>query len=416
MNDLLSIFKNIKNDSRNLVLTDECINEVLTTLANNLISNKNKIITENKKDLANFDPKNPLTDRLLLNEVRIENIANELKNISQLKSPLNIIKEEKILPNGLHLQKVSVPFGVVGVIYEARPNVTIDVFALCLKSGNACLLKGGKEAEHTNKILVQIIKNTFVQLGINSNIIYLLPNDKNATELMLNAIGIVDVCIPRGSKNLIDFVRKNAKIPVIETGAGVVHTYFDESGDLTKGSKIIENAKTRRVSVCNALDTLIIHENRLEDLYKLVEPLATKNVFIYADDKSFFYLKNKYPQVLLNLATEEHFGLEFLDYKMSIKTVASLSDAIAHIHKYTSFHSEAIIAEDNKKIEEFLLKVDAAVVYANAPTSFSDGGQFGMGAEIGISTQKLHARGPMALPELTSYKWLVRGNGQIRTT
>ena len=276
MNDLLSIFKNIKNDSRNLVLTDECINEVLTTLANNLISNKNKIITENKKDLANFDPKNPLTDRLLLNEVRIENIANDLKNISQLKSPLNIIKEEKILPNGLHLQKVSVPFGVVGVIYEARPNVTIDVFALCLKSGNACLLKGGKEAEHTNKILVQIIKNTFVQLGINSNIIYLLPNDKNATELMLNAIGIVDVCIPRGSKNLIDFVRKNAKIPVIETGAGVVHTYFDESGDLTKGSKIIENAKTRRVSVCNALDTLIIHENRLEDLYKLVEPLATK--------------------------------------------------------------------------------------------------------------------------------------------
>ncbi len=416
MNELLNIFKNIKNNSRNTILSDTKINEILRTLADNLIINKNEIITENKKDLTNFDSTNPLFDRLLLNEKRIESIANDLKNIAQFKTPLNIIKEEKTLPNGLYLQKISVPLGVIGVIYEARPNVTIDVFALCLKSGNACVLKGGKEAENTNKILVQIIKNTFIQLNLNSNVIHLLPNDKNATEFMLNAVGLVDVCIPRGSQNLIEFVRKNAKIPVIETGAGIVHTYFDETGDVAKGIKIIENAKTRRVSVCNALDTLIIHEKRLEDLYKLVEPLALKNVLLYADEKSFAYLNNKYPQSLLSHATKEHFGTEFLDYKMSIKTVANLQEAITHIHKYSSFHSEAIIAEDNNNIDEFLLKVDAAVVYANAPTSFTDGGQFGMGAEIGISTQKLHARGPMALAELTSYKWLVRGNAQIRNT
>nr|BFD31113.1 glutamate-5-semialdehyde dehydrogenase [Pigmentibacter ruber] len=416
MSNLIKIFTEMKNLSKNFSLDEKKINDILLDISNNLIKNKELIIDENKKDLANVNPQNPMYDRLLLNENRINAIANDLLNIIKIPSPLKKILEEKNLKNGLKLQKISVPLGVVSVIFESRPNVTLDVFSLCLKSGNICILKGGKEAYYSNKVLIDIIKKSLEENKVNSKIIFLLPNERNAAEELFNATGLIDVCIPRGGKGLIDYVRQNSKIPVIETGAGIVHTYFDESGDLLKGISIIENAKTRRVSVCNALDTLVIHKNRLSDLFKLIEPLISKNVTIYADEKSHAFLVNKYPASLLNIAHNEHYGIEFLDYKMSIKTVDSLENAIAHIHKYTSSHSEAIVAEDKEVLEEFLHKVDAAVVYANAPTSFTDGGQFEMGAEIGISTQKLHARGPMALNELTSYKWLVRGNGQTRQT
>lgn len=416
MSNLIKIFTEMKNLSKNFSLDEKKINDILLDISNNLIKNKELIIDENKKDLANVNPQNPMYDRLLLNENRINTIANDLLNIIKIPSPLKKILEERNLKNGLKLQKISVPLGVVSVIFESRPNVTLDVFSLCLKSGNICILKGGKEAYYSNKVLIDIIKKSLEENKVNSKIIFLLPNERNAAEELFNATGLIDVCIPRGGKGLIDYVRQNSKIPVIETGAGIVHTYFDESGDLLKGISIIENAKTRRVSVCNALDTLIIHKNRLSDLFKLIEPLIGKNVTIYADEKSHAFLVNKYPGSLLNIAHEEHYGIEFLDYKMSIKTVDSLENAIEHIHKYTSSHSEAIIAEDKEVLEEFLHKVDAAVVYANAPTSFTDGGQFEMGSEIGISTQKLHARGPMALNELTSYKWLVRGNGQTRQT
>ncbi|MGY3802606.1 glutamate-5-semialdehyde dehydrogenase [Pigmentibacter ruber] len=416
MSNLIKIFTEMKNLSKNFSLDEKKINDILLDISNKLIKNKELIIDENKKDLANVNPQNPMYDRLLLNENRINTIANDLLNIIKIPSPLKKILEERNLKNGLKLQKISVPLGVVSVIFESRPNVTLDVFSLCLKSGNICILKGGKEAYYSNKVLIDIIKKSLEENKVNSKIIFLLPNERNAAEELFNATGLIDVCIPRGGKGLIDYVRQNSKIPVIETGAGIVHTYFDESGDLLKGISIIENAKTRRVSVCNALDTLVIHKNRLSDLFKLIEPLISKNVTIYADEISHAFLVNKYPASLLNIAHNEHYGIEFLDYKMSIKTVDSLENAIAHIHKYTSSHSEAIIAEDKEVLEEFLHKVDAAVVYANAPTSFTDGGQFEMGAEIGISTQKLHARGPMALNELTSYKWLVRGNGQTRQT
>jgi glutamate-5-semialdehyde dehydrogenase len=331
-----------------------------------------------------------------------------------LPSPLHLTLEKRTLKSGLLLEKVTVPLGVVGIIYEARPNVTFDVFALCLKSGNACILKGGSDAESSNKFIVNLIQEVLVGQGINPDIIALLPTDRAATRELLNAVGYVDIIIPRGSQKLIDYVRDNSKVPVIETGAGIVHTYFDDSGDVQKGADIVFNSKTRRVSVCNALDCLIIHENRLNDLDAITRKLAEKNVRIYADEKAFSALNDKYPDALLERAEEKHFGTEFLDYKMSIKTIASIDEALDHIFKYGSKHSEAIVAEDQNAIDVFMNNVDAAAVYANASTAFTDGGQFGLGAEIGVSTQKLHARGPMALREMTSYKWLIRGEGTIR--
>ena len=396
------------------LIDDQIRNQVLADLAIRLEQNIPQIIAANQLDLAKMAKDDPKYDRLLLTAERIEGLARDVLKIANSPSPLNKVLEERVLANGLTLKKVTVPLGVVAVIYEARPNVTIDVFALCFKSGNGAVLKGGREAIESNQILVRLIEESLANFSLSNNLLYLLPSSHDAVYEVLNAVGLVDVCIPRGSQNLIKFVRENAKIPVIETGAGIVHNYFDNSADLAIGQKIIFNAKTRRVSVCNALDTLLIHHQRLSDLANLVSKLATKNVTIFADQASYDVLAGNYPQKLLCHATENSFGQEFLDYKMSIKTVSSLEDAILHIRKYTSGHSEAIIANDQQVINKFITAIDVAVIYINASTAFTDAGEFEMGAEIGISTQKLHARGPMALLELTSYKWLAWGNGQIR--
>lgn len=414
--------KSVKQDLLNtkeisytlLQINQQHINKILLDLANLLEDNITNIIYYNKLDLVKMSKDDPKYDRLELNEIRIRSLSHDLRKVSELESPLNKVLEFRELPNGLKLEKKTVPLGVVAVIYEARPNVTIDVFSLCLKSGNVSVLKGGTDAWETNNYLVSLIKQSLINNGLDSNLIYLMPPEREAIYELLNAVGVIDVCIPRGSQSLINFVRENAKIPVIETGAGIVHTYIDESVNLEFASEIIYNAKTRRVSVCNALDCIIIHENKLNDLPKIVNKLSEKNVIIYADQKSFDELKNNYPKHLLYMADDTSFGCEFLDYKISIKTVNSIDHAIKHIMKYTSGHSEAIVAEDGNAITKFLNMVDAAVVYVNTSTAFTDGGEFGMGAEIGISTQKLHARGPMSISELTSYKWIVYGNGQIR--
>ena len=397
------------------LLTDATINQILVKVAEEAIANTSYILAENQKDLDAMDKNNPMYDRLLLSTDRIQGIAADIRNVASLPSPLGRILEERTLPNGMFLTKKSVPFGVIGIIYEARPNVSFDVFSLCLKSGNVCVLKGGTDAYHSNLAIVSVIKNVLKQFDIDENCIHLLPAGREATADLLNAVDYVDLIIPRGSQGLIDFVRNNAKVPVIETGAGVCHTYFDEFGDFKKGQSIIYNAKTRRVSVCNALDCLIINEKRLADLASLCLPLAEKEVVIEADIKAYTFLHGKYPTHLLTKATAESFGTEFQSYRMSIKTVSNMEQAIEHIATYSSKHSEAIISENEHAIHQFEQQVDAACVYSNASTAFTDGAQFGMGAEIVISTQKLHARGPMALPELTSYKWIVKGNGQTRS-
>jgi len=401
--------------SRSLNLIDEqIINKVLIALADEAVAQTEVILSENAKDLAAMDKTNPMYDRLLLSSDRLIGIAADISNVASLPSPLGKVMMETERPNGLKISKISVPFGVVGIIYEARPNVSFDVFSLCLKSGNACILKGGTDAHHSNTAIVKVIQSVLEKFGLDKNIVTLLPAGREATAELMNAVGFVDVIIPRGGKGLIDFVRDNSRIPVIETGAGICHTYFDESGDLRKGREIIFNAKTRRVSVCNALDCVVINEKRLTDLPALCEKLAEKNVTIYADVKAFTFLNGKYPTQLLQRATDESFGTEFLDYKMAVKTVDSIESAVNHIAAYSSKHSECIISENEKNISYFDKAVDAACIYTNVSTAFTDGAQFGLGAEIGISTQKLHARGPMALEELCSYKWIIKGEGLIR--
>lgn len=408
-------FKAVQKAGKLLVsVSKEQVNEVLLQLSAAAIANSETIIAANQKDLERMSKDDPKYDRLKLTAQRIEDIAAEIKNVSTLPSPLGSILEERTMPNGMHISKMTVPLGVIGIIYEARPNVTFDVFSLCLKAGNACILKGGSDAEFSNKAIVQLIKTVLLQNGLPENCIELLPPTREATNELLNAVGYVDVIIPRGSQQLINYVRRESKVPVIETGAGIVHAYFDESGDIEKGKAIITNSKTRRVSVCNSLDCVLINTNRLKDLQTLVTDLAKQDVIIYADEPSYSALENNYPAQLLQHANESHFGTEFLDYKMAIKTVANIQAAIDHIADNSSKHSETIIAESKASIEQFIQQVDAAVVYANVSTAFTDGAQFGLGAEIGISTQKLHARGPMALNELCSYKWIVRGDGQVR--
>jgi len=405
----------VQQASREIItLTDEAINSLLCALADSIPSHQEAILQANQKDIERMDPADPMVDRLLLNASRLDAIAADIRNVASLPSPLDALLEERVLPNGLNLKKVTVPIGVIGIIYEARPNVTFDVFALCLKSGNATVLKGGSDAMYSNIAIVELIHSVLKEHGINPDTLYLLPAEREAAAVMLNAVGYIDMIIPRGSQKLIDFVRNNAKVPVIETGAGIVHTYFDKSGDLDLGKHIIFNAKTRRPSVCNALDTLVIHQERLADLPALVEPLQEKQVLLFADEAAFQALQGSYPEALLHQAEPEHFGTEFLSLKMSVKTVSSLEEALEHIARYSSRHSEAIIATDPETTATFLKRVDAAVVYANTSTAFTDGAQFGLGAEIGISTQKLHARGPMALKELTTYKWIIEGNGQTR--
>lgn len=408
-------FQKAKEASIELALLDEQkINAVLTAVSTAILNNTGRILEANAKDLARMPKDNPMYDRLLLNEERLHGIASDMQNVASLPSPLGRTLKQSTLPNGLELTRVSVPFGVIGVVYEARPNVTFDVFALCMKAGSACVLKGGKDADDTNRTSVEIIRTTLATMGVTPDAVTLLPATHDATAELLHANGMVDLVIPRGSKRLIDYVRNEASVPVIETGAGVCHAYFDLDGDIVKGKAIVNNAKTRRVSVCNALDCLLIHRNRLDDLPSLCAPLADSNVLIYADEASLAALHGKYPESLLRPATAESYGTEFQSYTMAIRSVAEANEAISHIRHHGSGHSECIITENAATADRFLRTVDAACVYHNAPTSFTDGAQFGLGAEIGISTQKLHARGPMALEEITTYKWLIRGNGQTR--
>jgi glutamate-5-semialdehyde dehydrogenase len=395
-------------------LQDSRRNELLNAVADAIVAESDALLRANAADLARMPEDDPRYDRLLLDRGRLEGIALDMRAVAGLPSPLGRVLAETVRPNGLKLKKISVPFGVIGMIYEARPNVTFDVFSLCLKSGNVCLLKGSKDADDSNRAEVALIKKVLKEHGVTEHAVNLLPSTHEATGELLAANGYVDLVIPRGGRRLIDFVRDNAKVPCIETGAGVVNTYFDESGDLAKGKAIVTNAKTRRVSVCNALDCLIVHSSRLADLPELCSGLAAKNVVIYADDRALAALQGRYPAALLRPATAESFGTEYMDYKMAVRCVDSLDEALAHIAEYGSGHSESIVSEDNANVETFLREVDAACVYANAPTSFTDGAQFGLGAEIGISTQKLGARGPMGLEEITSYKWIIHGNGQTR--
>ncbi len=414
--NLTETFKKVKTASKSLaLLTDEKRNEILMAVAEAIVDYKERILAANEKDLAKMDIKNPLYDRLQLTVKRLDDIAADMRNVASLPTPLGHITKQKTLPNGLRLCRVSVPFGVIGMIYEARPNVTFDVFSLCFKSGNACVLKGGSDADLSNQESVELIHEVLERYGVNPDVVTLLPATHEATGEMLNAVGYIDLCIPRGGRRLIDFVRTTARIPVIETGAGVVNTYFDQDADLNMGKAIICNAKTRRVSVCNALDCLILHEKRLGDLIELVQPLLKHKVTIYADAPAYQILTGHYPEILLQAATYDSFGTEFMDYKMAIKTVSSLEEALQHIDQYGSGHSEAIITQNEATARKFQQHVDAACVYWNAPTSFTDGAQFGLGAEIGISTQKLGPRGPMALEEITTYKWLIEGEGQVRS-
>ncbi|MDR3267897.1 MAG: glutamate-5-semialdehyde dehydrogenase [Tannerella sp.] len=394
--------------------SDGQIGRVLTDTADALMEKQTGVLEANAKDLARMRPDNPKYDRLKLTEQRLEGMAGDMRQVAALPSPVGKILYEAIRPNGMRIRKVAVPFGVIGIIYEARPNVTFDVFSLCLKAGNVCLLKGGSDANDSNLALAGIIREVLESHGMDPAICTLLPPGREATTALLQAVGSVDLVIPRGSGALIRHVRDNALVPVIETGAGICHTYFDRAGDREKGRDIVTNAKTRRVSVCNALDCLIIHQDRLEDLPFICSKLSDSQVVIYADEPALGALSGHYPPALLQPATAESFGIEFLDYKMSIRTVASLNEALEHIARYSSKHSESIVSESPEAIRFFERQVDAACVYANVSTAFTDGAQFGFGAEIGISTQKLHARGPMALPELTTYKYIIEGDGQVR--
>ena len=413
--DLEQTLSAVQDASRHLLAVDGGkINEILCAVADEAVAKSSYILEENRKDLERMDAANPKYDRLKLTEARLHEIADGLRQVAALPSPLGRVLKECVLPNGLHIRRVSVPFGVIAIIYEARPNVSFDVFSLCLKAGSACVLKGGSDADCSNRAIVAVIHSVLQRYGLDTHLVELLPSDYETTARVLRADRYVDLVIPRGSSRLIRFVKENATIPIIETGAGICHTYFDRAGDLRKGAAIVHNAKTRRVSVCNALDCLLVHKDRLADLPALCAPLQQSNVLIYADEPAFAALSGHYPDRLLAPSTPESYGTEFLDYKMAVKAVGSLDEALAHIRRYGSRHSESVVTEDRACADRFLREVDAACVYHNAPTSFTDGGQFGLGAEIGISTQKLHARGPMALEEITTYKWLIEGEGQTR--
>ena len=413
--DLNTTFAQVQKASRQLQAAgDERINALLKGMADAAIEQQESILEANREDLARMSPDNPKYDRLKLTPERLHDIARDMRKVASLPSPVGRVLKESTLPNRLKIRRESVPFGVIGVIYEARPNVSFDVTALCLKSQNACILKGGSDAASTNRAIAATIHDVLQRHGMDPHVAELLPPTHEATAQLLHADRYVDLIIPRGSGNLIKFVRENATIPVIETGAGICHTYFDRYGDTAKGARIIHNAKTRRVSVCNAMDCLIIHAARLADLPDLCRMLQDSHVTLYADPPAYSALQGRYPDTLLQEATPEDYGTEFLDYKMAIKTVEHMDEALEHIRHYGSRHSESIVTEDRERARRFCRETDAACVYVNAPTSFTDGAQFGLGAEIGISTQKLHARGPMGLEEITTYKWLIEGDGQIR--
>jgi glutamate-5-semialdehyde dehydrogenase len=414
--EVFSNLKKVKKAERKLVqISDVTIQQILNEVADLAMQEQDYILTENQKDLARMEPSNPKYDRLLLNPERLKGITDDLRNVAQLNSPLGEVLEDKALTNGIQLSRISVSLGTIGIIYESRPNVTFDVFALCLKSGNACVLKGSRDAADSNIAIVNIIQKVLVKYGL-EDVCYLAPAEREALQYILEAVNYIDCAIPRGSQGLINFVRENAKIPVIETGAGICHTYIDEFADIVKAKAIVTNAKARRVSVCNALDCIIIHQSQLQNLSEIVADLGlVHKAEVFADEQAYQVLLANYPSELLFKADEESFGTEFLAMKLSIKTVSDLDEALDHIALFSSKHSECIVSENEQNCELFIKTVDAACVYSNASTAFSDGAQFGLGAEIGISTQKLHARGPMALRELTSYKWVARGNGQVRS-
>lgn len=413
--DIKIQLQDVKNASRSLLgMSDKAISDVLCAVADEAVMQAGAILDANEQDLDRMDPANPKYDRLKLTLERIQGIAADMRNVAHMPSPVGRVLKDTVRPNGLKIKQVSVPFGVIGIIYEARPNVSFDVFSLCLRSHNACVLKGGSDAQVTNEAIIKVIHGVLKRFGVDTHVVELLPGDRESTAELLHARGLVDLIIPRGSSGLIRFVRDNATVPVIETGAGICHTYFDAFADTAKGTPIINNAKTRRVSVCNALDCVLVHRSRLADLPELCYPLADSHVIIYADDEAYASLHGHYPDELLQHAQPDSFGTEFLDYKMAIKTVASLDEAIDCINSVASGHSECIVTENKVVADRFCSEVDAACVYWNAPTSFSDGAQFGLGAEIGISTQKMHARGPMALEAITTYKWVIEGDGQIR--
>jgi glutamate-5-semialdehyde dehydrogenase len=421
MNDALKQLnqglRNAREAARELARIDDALAvTVLNELAARISACSDELLEANRADLARMPQDDPKYDRLLLNPERLDAIRADLRSVAALDAPVGEVLERRTLENGLELSKVRVPMGVIAVIFESRPNVTFDVFALCFKTRNACVLKGSSDARETNRVAVRLIHEVLLENGVLPDCVFLAPPEREWLPKILEAVGLIDLAIPRGSQGLIDFVRDNARIPVIETGAGIVHTYVDASADLDKARAVVTNAKTRRVSVCNALDTLLLHRDLLGNLPFLLREMAEQGVEVFADEEAFDALEDRYHPAALRRAQPEHFGQEFLSMKLSVKTVGSLDEALEHIHRHSSKHSEAIIAEEPKVIERFLDEVDAAAVYANASTAFTDGGQFGMGAEIGISTQKLHARGPMALPELTSYKWVVRGDGQARDT
>lgn len=413
--NLTEIFQAVRIASRKLAMLDtERVNHILCAVADRIETHTERLLEANQEDLQRMEVSNPKYDRLKLTRERLDDIVDNMRQVAALPSPLGRVLESYTVPSGLRLKKVSVPFGVIGMIYEARPNVSFDVFALCLKSGNAAILKGGSDADASNRAIVQLIQEVLEECRVDPHVVELLPSSREATAALLHAEGWVDLIIPRGSSSLIRYVREEATVPVIETGAGVCHTYFDWAGDLVKGTAIVHNAKTRRVSVCNALDCLLIHRGRLSDLPALCAPLQESRVILYADEAAYEALTGQYPVELLRPATPESYGTEFLDYKMAVKTVENVTEAVSHIYTYGSGHSECIVTEDAETANFFTKAVDAACVYVNAPTSFTDGAQFGLGAEIGISTQKLHARGPMGLREMTTYKWIVEGDGQIR--
>ena len=406
----------VKEAARSRIhISEEQVQAVLLDLAAETERQVSTLIRANEKDLLRMDPDDPKYDRLLLNPERIRAIARDIRNVAALPSPLGIVLEQRTLDNGLELQKITVPLGLIGIVFESRPNVTFDVFSLCFKSGNACVLKGSRDAQDSNECIVALIRKVLTRHALDPSLVYLAPSSREALLPILQSDAYLDAIIPRGSQGLIDYVRQNSRVPVIETGAGIVHTFVDVSADRSKAKAIVRNAKTRRVSVCNALDCLLIHKDCLQDLPGILQGLDQDyKLEIFADEPALDSLTGKYDPTLLHPAEPAHYGTEFLSMRMAVKTVNSLKEALDHIHRYSSKHSETIVAEDASTIEQFLTSVDAAVVYANASTAFTDGAEFGMGAEIGISTQKLHARGPMALPELTSYKWVVRGNGQVR--
>lgn len=396
-----------------LALSADDISRVLLATADALVAATDSILAANLLDLSRMDSDNPKYDRLRLSADRIAGIAADMRNVAALPSP-RVELDRRVRPNGLVIRRVAVPFGVIGVIYEARPNVTADVFSLCFKSGNVCVLKGGHDADDSSRAIINVIHNVLRDNGIDPAVATLLPATREATDILLAARGLVDLIIPRGSSSLINSVREKSQVPVIETGAGVCHCYVDASADIDMARDIVNNAKTRRVSVCNALDCLIIHSALLGSLPRICAPLAASNVIIHADNRAYQALVGNYPDNLLLHASDTDFGTEFLSYAMAIKTVDNLDQAIAHIDSNGSGHSESVVASDPSVMDRFSTEVDAACVYTNAPTSFTDGAQFGLGAEIGISTQKMHARGPMALEGLMTYKWLIAGNGQTR--